>query len=104
MVRHGRTTFSLAQYKSYGAAQFSRTSYILLISLAGHFSARCDAPELHDDSAIDIIFMHLFLDIISQSIEDIYFTFKYVYSKFFGPFIYFIFPSKIIIFNEIIDI
>ena len=26
-------TFLLAQYKSYGAAQFSRTSYILLISL-----------------------------------------------------------------------
>ena len=32
---HGRTTFLLAQYKSYGAAQFNRTSYILLISLAG---------------------------------------------------------------------
>ena len=27
--------FLLAQYKSYGAAQFSRTSYILLLSLAG---------------------------------------------------------------------
>ena len=41
-----RTTFILAPYKSYGAVQFGRTSCILSISLADHFSVRWDAPAI----------------------------------------------------------